>query len=301
MLFRLAWAGLAALPLARARALLEGVAAVVARIDRRHCRVVDDNLRIAFPEWPPERVADVRRAAFGNWARIAVELAHERELVASADGAMLDEVTRVADELLARGHGLLVLTAHIGNFELLARMWGARTGRLLASFHRAMKNPLIDRYLLAGRAAAGLRTLPRRRGIIVREALRVLARGEIFVVPLDQNQPPGRGVFVDMFDKPASTSTMLARLALAAQAPVLPVFSAWEDDRLVAVVGEVIELPPGATTLRGHERQAVVHELTARYTRAVEQAVRRFPEQWNWAHRRWKTRPQAKLGLALEE
>lgn len=290
-IFRLAWSGLAALPLARARAWLEGAAALVARVDRRHARVIDDNLLIAFPEWPPERVAQARRAAFSNWGRIAAELAHEREVIEAADPAMLDEVSRAADELLGRGRGLLVLTAHLGNFELLARLWGRRTGRRLASFHRPLNNPLVDRYLVAGRAASGLLTLPRRRGIIVREALRVLARGEMFVVPLDQNQPPGRGIFVDMFGKPASTSTMLARLAVAAQAPVLPVFAAWQGDGVVAMVGDVIEPPDDCAALRGRERQALLWQLTSRYTAAVEQAVRSCPDQWNWAHRRWKTRP----------
>jgi len=291
--FRLAWSTLAVLPLARARAGLEGVAVLVERLDRRHRRVIDDNLGIAFPQWSRQRVAEVRRAAFANWGRIAAELTHESEFVERADALLLDEVKQVADELLGRGRGLLVLTAHLGNFELLARVWGRRTGGRLASFHRPLNNPLVDRYLLDGRAASGLRTLPRRRGIIVREALRVLARGEIFVVPLDQNQPHGRGVFVDMFGKPACTSTMLARLALAAQAPVLPVFAAWKGEGLVAVLGEVIEVPRGAASLRGQQRQALLLELTSRYTAAIEGAVRAFPQQWNWAHRRWKTRPES--------
>ncbi|RMD82929.1 MAG: hypothetical protein D6815_07945, partial [Candidatus Dadabacteria bacterium] len=102
------------------------------------------------------------------------------------------------------------------------------------------------------------------------------------------NQLPGHGEFVDFFGCPACTSTLLARLSLATGRPVLPVFAVWSGEICDVVVGDPIFPPP---QVGRHERRAVVRELTARYTREVEGVIRRWPSQWNWAHRRWKTRP----------
>jgi KDO2-lipid IV(A) lauroyltransferase len=129
------------------------------------------------------------------------------------------------------------------------------------------------------------------RGVTVREALRILRRGGVFVVPLDQNQLPGRGIFVDLFGRPACTSTLLARLALASGAPVLPVFAAWRGRDTIAEIGVAIETPSSAD-----DKETLTRALTERYTREIERMVRAYPSQWNWAHRRWKTRPRAEAG-----
>jgi KDO2-lipid IV(A) lauroyltransferase len=151
-------------------------------------------------------------------------------------------------------------------------------------FHRPMSNPLVNDFLVRERLRAHVGTLGR--GASVREAVRVLGRGGVIVAPMDQNQPPGRGIFVDMFGKSACTSTFLARLSVLSGAPVLPVFPAWRGEDLIPVLGEVVE-----PDVSGDRRRAVA-TLTARYTAQIEAAVRARPCQWNWAHRRWKTRPE---------
>jgi KDO2-lipid IV(A) lauroyltransferase len=262
---------------------LERLALVVMRLDPRHRCIVSDNLAIAFPEWAPERRAEVTARAFANWGRLAGELAHVDKILAEPRSESLLELDRRIDESLEAGRGLLILSGHTANFELLARL-ASRPKRRILLFHRQMSNDLVDRHLTRERARAGLGTLGR--GASVREAIRILARGGIIVAPMDQNQPPGRGIFVELFGRPASTSTFLARLSMVSGAPVLPIFAVWEGQALLARIGDTIDAPRDVS-----DHSATARALTERYTREIEMAVRAYPEQWNWAHRRWKTRP----------
>jgi KDO2-lipid IV(A) lauroyltransferase len=290
-MLRAAWAVAGVIPLGVLRALLGAASALVYHVDLHHRRVALENLKKAFPEWSETERGRVARAAFGNWARIAAELVHADELASGRTLETIRALDRKASELAAGGRGVLALTAHTANFELLARLLGRVSGKRVVVFHRRMANPFVGQLLLDDRARMNVATLGR--GMVVREALRVLARGEILVVPLDQNQSRRRGVaFVDFFGHAACTSTLLARLSLATGLPVQPAFAVWEGDDLVATLGETIAPP---AVLARAERARAVRDLTQRYTREVEDAVRRHPGQWNWAHRRWKTRPAAEL------
>jgi len=284
-----AWGLVAAAPLGRARAGLEALADLFARADRNHRRVVEDNLEIAFPSMDRVVRDSVVRSTFHNWGRIVAEVSHASEVVGDAlSDPEWAAVAAAVDEGRAGGKGLLVLTAHIGNFELLARIFGSAIAPV-AVFHRSLGIAEIDRFVVRDRERSGVTTLGR--GSSVRDALRILAGGGCVAVPLDQNQREGRGIFIDVLGRPACTSTMLARLSLATGAPVLPVFAVWQGQRTRPVVGELIGPPEGR--LAGTGRETALRTLTERYGREVDRVVRRFPHQWNWAHRRWKTRPRA--------
>jgi KDO2-lipid IV(A) lauroyltransferase len=289
LLLRAVWAALALLPLAVTRRALESLSSVIGRWDRRHREVIARNLSIAFPELSGAERDRITDQAFRNWGRIAAELVHSAAVVDSAERGWVGEVEAVATGLLREGTGLLVLTAHIGNFELVARIWGVATGRRISVLHRAMGNRFADGFLRRERAAMNVDTLER--GVAAREILVRLRAGGMLAAPLDQNQPPGRpGVFVDLFGRPAATATVLARLSVATGAPVLPVFAVWTDSGPDAVVGRPVLPPVGPIPVA--QRAEVIHSLTAAYNREIEAAVRRHPDQWNWAHRRWKTRPE---------
>lgn len=288
LLLRAAWSALGLLPLAVTRSVLEWLSSLVGRCDRRHREVIARNLIIAFPDLSGAERERVTDRAFRNWGRIAAELIHGATVVRNADRRWVDEVEAIATAQQRQGTGLLVLTAHTGNFELLGRIWGATSGRRISVLHRAMGNRYADSFLRRERVAMNVDSLER--GVAARVILAKLHGGGMLAAPLDQNQPPGRpGVFVEMFGRPAATATVLARLSVATGAPVLPVFALWTDAGPGAVVGRPIH-PPAHPVPVG-QRQEVIRDLTAAYTREVEAAVRRHPDQWNWAHRRWKTRP----------
>jgi len=244
---------------------------------------------MAFPDWPNSRVDEYARKAIAYWGRLAAEIIHARELTPNDQSGDFKTLNERVDAALSHGKGLLILTAHFGNFELLGRVCACR-GVPLATFVRPFRNRYFDRFFVEDRRSMNLGLLGRGTG--VREALRMLKAGGMVAVLLDQNQRPGRGIFVDMFGRPACTSTVLARLSLATGAAVLPVFALWKGDRTLPLIGELIE-PEGPKSPVGGRagRSEKVRVLTACYTTEIEAVVRRYPEQWNWVHRRWKTQP----------
>lgn len=287
------WAALRAAGLPASRRFLETVATAFARLDARHRDVIVANLEVAFPGIDPVLRDSIVLAAFRNWGRIGAEAVHCDALVRrSASDGEWRALAAAVGEAREPGRGLLVLTAHLGNFELLARAFGSLVAPV-SVFHRPLGIARVDAFLVAERQRCGVGTLGR--GASVRDAMRLLAGGGCVALPLDQNQREGRGIFVDVLGRPACTSTVLARLSLASGAPVLPVFAVWDRDRTVPVIGEAIPAPPVRPGPAG--RDAVVHELTQRYAAEIDRVVRRFPHQWNWAHRRWKTRPAGEGGL----
>jgi KDO2-lipid IV(A) lauroyltransferase len=104
---------------------------------------------------------------------------------------------------------------------------------------------------------------------------------------------PGEGEFVDFFGYPASTTTSIARLAMRTDAAVVPAFTIWDSD-----LGKYrIHFEPMVETVRTGDDNADALTNTARYTKVIEEFVRRYPDQWLWVHRRWKTRPQGQPSL----
>ena len=156
-------------------------------------------------------------------------------------------------------------------------------GHRVAIVHRPLRNPLIDAAVCTARNRFGNRGVPRKGA--GREVLRLLRQNWIVGMPLDLDVR--KGVFVDFFSLKASTSDGLARLALATGVPVVPVFAVRDgtSSRHFIECMEPIEMICGA------DREESVLLNTQRYTRTIEDMVRRYPDHWNWIHRRWKTRP----------
>jgi KDO2-lipid IV(A) lauroyltransferase len=196
---------------------------------------------------------------------------------------------RGADNLVAaaaRGRGLLGLTAHLGNWELLAASTTLTPIRLSAVY-RPLDDPLLDRILERFRGRVGVELIGKRNAIAdIRDALR---RGHMVGVLLDQNASRREGVFVPFFGVPASTSKGLALIALRTGAPVVPSFIyRTADGRHVAEFAPALPAPPDND----------LEAYTRAFNEAIESAVRRNPGQWFWLHRRWKTRPSEGMGAA---
>jgi KDO2-lipid IV(A) lauroyltransferase len=244
------------------------------------------NLRIAFPEWSEAERERVLVASFENLGRGMVELAW----MGRRDPGVLAARVRVegahhlaAARARAEGAGLIVLTAHFGSWEFFAAAMAAH-GFPLTVVQRARDDAGIDDVLQERRALGGAAYLAR--GQAAFGAVRALKRGDLLVMPFDQNARSG-GEFVPFFGRLAATSTAPVRLAMLTGAPVVPAFLRRDRDdpaRHVARIHPALELAHG-------DGDDIVRENTRRMTRAIEAEVRRAPEQWAWAHRRWRTQP----------
>ena len=251
-------------------------------LDRRHRGLAERNIAAALG-LPPAEARRVALACFEHLGRTLAEFALGPERFGDLRARFEVEGLERFHAALAAGRGVFLLSGHCGNWEL----FGARLAleAPMTTVARAMSNPLSDDALEQRRRAAGVRTVDARNAS--RGILRALGRGETVGVLLDQNASRGERVFTTFFGRPAATSFGLALLALKTGAPVLPVFSVRRPDGTHAGwVGEPIEPAPGA------DRAERIGRTTARYTAAIEDFVRRHPEQWFWVHNRWKRVPE---------
>jgi KDO2-lipid IV(A) lauroyltransferase len=284
---RTAIGALAALPLDVALRVGAAAATLVWALDVPHRRIGMRNLGIAFPEKPLGERRRILRAAFQNLGRMAAELAHLPRLSPERlrDMVRFDDEAWWAEAITwERSTGVLVLSGHFGNWELLVYAHGMR-GHPVHMVHRAIANPLVDRWLHALRAPAGTRMIRKSRG--APGVLQALRERALLVLPIDQNSTRGLGTFVDFFGVPASTNAGMARIALRTDAPVVPVFIVREG----RTARHRVHVLPILEVERTGDAARDVQLNTQRFTRVFEEMVRRHPEQWLWMHKRWKTRP----------
>lgn len=185
---------------------------------------------------------------------------------------------------MARGKGLLFATAHLGNWELSAFAHSLMAAPMNVVV-RPFDNPIVDRIVESRRSLSGNTMLSKRD--FARQILQALRRNEAVGILMDINDASGSGLFVDFFGKPASTSASFAKLAARSGAAVIPGFAVWSEAERKYILRF---WPP--VEISGDEVAD-----TARIQAAIEAAVREYPEQWLWIHRRWKTRPAGEPSL----
>jgi KDO2-lipid IV(A) lauroyltransferase len=251
----------------------------------RHHRA---DARAALERSFPERTAAERRRILdGTYRTAALGFVEVMRLAGGAKDVLAELVTFEGEEhvreALRRGRGVCVLTAHLGNYELLA-MYAAQRGYPLTIVAKAIRNPAANEFWMGLRERFGLKIVLSHN--TTRACIRALQGDGLLGFILDQNRPRDKGVFVTFFGKPASTTPGLAFIAAVAQAPVVPAFMHRDEQgrhRLRCL--PALEPPPD-------REEDTLRRATQRYTSIIEDEVRRHPEQWIWMHRRWKTQPQ---------
>ncbi len=279
------WAILRALPFERSVRVGAAVGSIVMTLDRRNRAIATRNLEIAFPDMDPVAHRDIRAAAYRNFGRMVAEWVHFFDLSpGNIERYAIYENRENWEEAIrmSAGRGILVLTGHFGNFELLSLAHSLH-GNPVAIVQRPNRNPILDRAVAARRLRHGNLTISRKGA--GREVLRLLRQDWMVAVPLDLDVR--HGIFVDFFSRKASTSDALARLALATRAPVLPAFMVREG---ISTRHRITFLPPIEVVRMGDRDEARRH-YTQQFSTIIEDMIRRHPDHWNWIHRRWKTRP----------
>ena len=275
---------LSRLPQRLALAVGAGVGALAWWVVPKERRLALAHLAVAFPEQTEAWRARVGRASFANLGRGALELIaveglqpRLRELVVL--GAAEAQMLKAAHK---EGRGILFVSCHVGNWELLARrvvLEGYRAGTVA----RDAKDPRLTALLERSRRAAGLATLWRGRPGLARELLRLLRSGAMVGLLIDQDTEV-QGQFVPFFGEPAFTPRVAGDLAVRTGAAVL--FGCIHRDGPLGHRVVIKRVPVPATGDR--ERDALA--VTAEATRLIEQEIRERPDEWVWMHRRWRTR-----------
>ncbi|MBI1356175.1 MAG: lipid A biosynthesis acyltransferase [Acidobacteria bacterium] len=280
LLTALAWT-----PLPLARRLAEGLALGLRRWTPRWRRTALRNLELAFPERDAAWREGVLRESYRNLGRVLLALAKAPRLTAANIGDWIEyEGYEHFRDALAKGRGVLFLTAHLGNWELSVAAH-ALFGHPMRMLVRPLDNPLLDRLIERRRTLHGNRPIDKNNA--AREALKALRANQAVGILADQNAAGDDGLFVDFFGRPARSTKSVALLAARTGAAVIPGFAFWNPLRS----RYVLKFYPPLVMADGGDREADLRENTQRCQTAIERAVRERPEQWLWMHRRWKSRP----------
>lgn len=249
------------------------------------------NLEIAMPELAPEEKDRIVLGTFESLGRHLGFVSHFRKFQHEDVRDIIELVGRENfDEVYPRGKGVLFFTGHFGSWEvfnLLPPAFGYGMNILV----RRIDNPLVEGFVDQMRTRFGSVTLDKTKS--ARTMFRVLKKGELLGILADLNVQEKEGVFVDFFGVPASTTTSIAKLALATGAAILPAFAVWEEEKqkYVVYVEPEVKYDPDDNS------DEAIQRLTQEITSVVEKFVRRYPEQWLWIHKRWNTRPKGEGGL----
>ncbi len=278
-------------PRALADRLARVYASLLDRAMRRLRRVAYRNLALALPELGAARHREIVDGVFRSIARVLVAFAKfpaiRRDSVKHRDSVeqwIRCEGLEYVEAALREGRGVLFATAHFGNWEL-----SAFAHALLAApmdvVVRPLDNPWIDAAVERRRGLSGNRTIGKQE--YARAILKALGANRAVGILVDQNSAADAGVFVDFFGVKACAGVGFAKLAARSGAAVIPGFAVWEDaeKRYVLRFRPPIEITGDAA----RDTQTVQSEL--------ERAIRQYPDQWLWIHRRWKTRPPGKAEI----
>ncbi|MDO8684356.1 MAG: lysophospholipid acyltransferase family protein [Armatimonadota bacterium] len=278
LLSRVPWN--AADPIGRALGMLGYV------ISKRYRRVAIANLRAAFPEITEANAKYLTKQTFCNFCRAFVEFFIVRRFTQSEINNVIElEGTENTDEALRRGKGGIILTAHFGNWEVLARKLVAQ-GYPLNVIARNSDDPTMTGIINDIRQSGGYNVMTRDSS--VRTSMRCLKANEFVGILPDQNTL-GSCVFVEFFGRPAATAAGAAMFAIKTGAAILPAFCSWnpKEKKYHGIIYPALEYKLTGDT----DKDAI--NITAAFTRAIEDEVRKYPSQWLWIHNRWKRAGEA--------
>ncbi len=279
------------LPRKLARAIGAFVGTLAYTLFGRLRRVGLQNLSLAYPAWTLAARESTLKTVYRN-------LGYQLAEFCLMSGYTADQASRFIEydglehylAARARGKGVLVVTGHLGAWEL-SSYYHSLVGYPMGLVIRRLDNPLVDEFVNRIRCLHGNRVI--HKDDFARGLIASMRAGETVGILMDTNMTPPQGIFVPYFGVDACTGAGLARIALKTDAAVLPGFLLWDEPRKKYVLrfGECMNL------VRTGDAEADIHANTAAFTRAIEDAVRRNPEQWLWMHRRWKTRPAGEQGV----
>ena len=279
------------LPRKLSRALGSGISSVAFHGLGRLRKVGLRNLQLAFPQKTDADREEILRSVYRNLGYLLAEFClmprytpEETSRFIRYEG--LENYLNARD----RGKGVLVLTGHLGAWEL-SSFYHSLMGYPMGMVIRRLDNPMVDQFVNRIRCLHGNRVV--HKDDFARGLIASMRAGETVGILMDTNMTPPQGVFVPFFGIEACTASGMARIALKTGAAVLPGFLLWEqrEKRYVLRFGQELELV--------HTGDSEVDAIsnTALFTKVIERYVRDYPEQWLWMHRRWKTRPPGETGI----
>ena len=263
--------------------------------DRKHRERALGNLRRSFPDMPEPLRREMARRSMRQLVMLFVEMLFTTRLVRLDNWPKyveLNDFRRTLEMLLDKRRGLIMLTGHYGNWEILGYVL-ATLGFPTISVARPLDNPYVNDYVLGVRERRGQKIIDKKGATTEIEP--ILSRGGTVGFIADQNAG-SKGMFVDFFGRKASTYKSIGLLAMACEVPVVIGYARRVDDSFrFSVATQDIIYPED-----WKDQDDPLRYITQRYTKAIEDFVRVDPGQYLWVHRRWKSRPKGETAEAFD-
>ncbi len=258
------------------------------KLDKKHRKHTLNNLKIAFPDKTEKELNDISVKFYKNLGMVFVEIFRLNKYNESNIDYFVESDFDPVKNIYGK-QGILLLTAHFGNWELLAKTFGLKgyKGNVLA---RPLDNSYIEKILYNLRTASGNKVIYNRENA-VKNIISALNANEIVGFLPDENASKRIGVFVDFFGVKACTMPGMANIAAKTKLPVVPAF-------IVRIKGKdgnylkhrlIIESPLDIKYTG--DRKTDTMNILKMFNEKIEDIIKQNPEQWFWIHNRWKTRP----------
>jgi len=253
-----------------------------------HRKATTENLKIAFKgEKSESEIRTIAKDVFRNLGENFFEILSASKLTPrNIDRHVRIKGIEIVDKVLSQKRGFIVLSAHLGNWELLAGFFGLKRYpvNVLA---RKLRYEKHDRWINNLRRKMGVNVVMRDES--AKTILKLLRDGQSIAILADQDISSLDGVFIDFFGRQAYTPTAPVILALASAVPIIPMFIVREGNGHTIYVEEPLELE-----ITGN-RETDIKVNTEKWSKVVESYIKRYPSQWVWLHDRWKTNPKDKI------
>lgn len=251
-------------------------------IDFPHRRIVIRNLKFAYPEWADEEVCRVSRKVFRNLGITILEIL---QMAFFSKEDFLRNIRIKGEEHLLNavesGKGVIIISAHLGNWEAASLFSPCYFGYPVTVVVRKIESEIINRWILKLRTRFGNSRIDKEGALP--EMMQTLRSGKILAMLIDQGTTKSEGVELLFYGKKVTVTPAAAMLALRCKSPVLPVFCIREEDQKLAIIIE-----PPVQLVRTNDLRDDLKSNTQIMTDVMEKAVRKYPDQWLWLHKRWK-------------
>jgi KDO2-lipid IV(A) lauroyltransferase len=251
-------------------------------LDIRHRRIVRRNLKFIYPDWTPSHIKKTSQRVFQNIGITVIEI---YQMIFLSEEEILNKVQIKGEHnyhnALKEQKGVILISAHLGNWEIMPLYSPLYFKTPIAVVARQIRNNIFNRWLDRLRTRFGNSVIDKEGALP--EMTRILRQNKILGIMLDQGTKSSLGVKITFFNKFVTATPAAVLLAMRCKSPVLPVFCTRNDDGILTIAVE-----PALSLERTNDLRADLKTNTQLMMDAIEKAVREYPEQWFWVHKRWK-------------
>jgi Kdo2-lipid IVA lauroyltransferase/acyltransferase len=245
-----------------------------------------ENLQFAFPEKSNLEIEEIARGSFQNLGITFSELFAMSSLSDNELHSMIDfgDGIELIEKVNSRKKGMIFLSGHFGNWELIAYSVGVFTKLPITVIVKPQANEFVDKFLNKFRTARGNKIVSMYKA--AKTIINTITNGETIALLTDQSATENKDIFVDFFNRPAATYKVVGDLALRYQIPIIMGFAIRQPNGKYKAELSELDFSDLENTHEG------IYKLTVRHTKHLEDIIRQYPAQWVWMHNRWKHKPK---------